>query len=96
MRLRRIKVTLEDKNDFSGKTQDEKASALTELEQECINRIVQGIVANNLIHLEVEETTEHGYRATATLGVYDIREMASVPDELSKAIKNGKKKPIRS
>lgn len=92
MRLSRIKVTLEDKNDFSGKTQEEKAAALTDLEQECINRIVQGIVANNLIHYEVEETEGHGYKATATLGVYDIREMGAVPEE--KTVKK-KRRPIR-
>lgn len=96
MRLSRIKVTLEDKNDFSGKTNEEKAAALTELEQECINRIVQGIIANGLIHYEIVETENHGYRATATLGVYDIREMAKVPEEQSAAKARGKKEPIRS
>ena len=93
MRLSRIKVTLEDKTDFSGKTQGEKAAALTDLEQECINRIVQGILANGLIHYQLEETEGHGYKATATLGVYDIREMAKVPEE---APKKTRKKAIKS
>lgn len=95
MQLKRIKVTLEDKTDFSGKTQEERAAALTELEQECINRIVQGILAQGLIEYELEETAGHGYRASATLGVYDIRTLADIPEEAEKerqkAKKNGKK-----
>ena len=95
MRLSRIKVTLEDKTDFSGKTEEEKASALTDLEQECINRIVQGILANGLIDYRLEETEGHGFKATATLGVYDIREMDKVPEEFSLSNKP-RKKPKRS
>ena len=97
MNLRRLKVTLEDKNDFSGKPKEEVAAALTELEQECINRIVSGIIAQGLIKYEIVETEGHGFRATATLGVYDIREMSSVPEELAKPAPGFKnKKKIKS
>lgn len=94
MQLKRIKITLEDKTDFSGKSQEERAAALTELEQESINRIVQGILAGHLIKYEVEETEGHGYRATATLGVYDIREMAGVYEEKDPK-KPKRRSPIR-
>ncbi len=72
MKLMQIKLTLEDKNDYSNKSKEEVEAALTELEQECINRIVQGILANRLIKYELEETAGHGFRATAALGVYDL------------------------
>lgn len=95
MQLKRLSVTVKDDNDFSGKPDEERAAALTEMEQECINRLVQGILANKLICFEVVETENHGYKATATLGVYDIRELGRVPEE--KAVKGrGKKKAIRS
>lgn len=81
MQLKRIKVTLEDKTDFSQKTDKEIEEALTDLEQECVNRIVQGILANGLIKYELSETEGHGFRATATLGVYDIQAMAGVAEE---------------
>ena len=96
MKLSRIKVTLEDKTDFSSKTNEEKAAALTEMEQECINRIVQGIISNGLIKYEIMETEGHGFKATATLGVYDISEMADVQEGQDDANSLGKKKPIRS
>ena len=92
MQLKRIKVTLEDKNDYSNASQEERAAALTEMEQECINRIVQGILAQGLIQYELEETPVHGYRATATLGVYDIRAMAGVPEEAEKERQKAGKK----
>ncbi len=95
MQLKRLKVTLEDKTDFSGKSQEEKAQALTELEQECINRIVSGIIANGLIKFEVVETKGHGFRASATLGVYDISAMAGIPEGPSPK-KSRKKNPIQN
>ena len=95
MQLKRLKVTLEDKTDFSGKSKEEKAKALTELEQECINRIVSGIVANGLIKYEVVETDGHGFRVTGTIGVYDIDSLAQVPDEHD-AKRAAKKKVIKS
>ena len=80
MRLRRIKIVLEDKNDYSGKTEKEVSEALTELEQECINRIVQGIINSGLVKYELQETENHGFCATAILGVYDIEEMSAVSE----------------
>lgn len=75
MKLKRLQVTLEDKTDFSNKTADERTSALTELEQECINRIISGILDQGLVDCQIVETKGHGYRFTATLGVYDIRDI---------------------
>ena len=89
MQLKRIKVTLEDKTDFSSKPKEEVQAALTDLEQESINRIVQSILAQGLIKYELTETASHGFRATATLGVYDIKEMGEVPEApAGEAIKN--------
>lgn len=81
MQLKKIKITLEDKTDFSGKTNEEKSQALTELEQECVNRIVSSIISNGLIRYGIEETETHGYRATAMIGVYDINETGAVPED---------------
>ena len=80
MQLKRIKITLEDKTDFSGKTNEEKSQALTELEQECVNRIVSSIISNGLIKYGIEETEARGYRVTAMIGVYDINETGSVSE----------------
>ena len=88
-------MTVKNDEDFSAKTDEERSLALTQIEQSCIDRLVQGILAAKLIHFDVVETKTHGYQATATLGVYDIRELFHVPEE--KAVKGrGKKKPIRS
>lgn len=81
MQLKRIKITLEDKTDFSGKTNEEKSQALTELEQECVNRIVSSLISNGLIKYVIEETETHGYRATAMIGVYDINEACAVSED---------------
>lgn len=94
MQLKRLAVTVKDDNDFTGKSDEERAAALTEMEQECINRLVQGIIANKLIVFDLVETETHGYKATATLGVYDIRELARVPEEKAADMRR-KKRPIR-
>lgn len=73
-------MTLEDKTDFSGKSQDEIAEARQELAKEAVNRIMRGILQSELIQFEVSETENHGIRATAKLGVYDIMEMDTVPE----------------
>lgn len=80
MRLRRIQLTLEDKTDFSGKSKEEVAEARAELAKEMVNRITQAIAKSGLIQYNVGETEGHGLRATATLGVYDIREMDEVQE----------------
>lgn len=81
-------MTLEDKTDFSGKSKEEIAEARADLAKEMVNRITVAIAKSGLIEYRVEETEGHGLRATATLGVYDIREMAdvqeAVPEEADK------------
>lgn len=89
-------MTVKNDEDFSAKTDEERSIALTQIEQSCIDRLVQGILAAKLIHFDVVETENHGYKATATLGVYDIRELFHVPEEKDAKARRGKKKPIRS
>ena len=89
-----MKVSVASKSDFSKLSDEEKSRILSELENAAIQRLVDGILANGLIKYELVEDKEHKITATATLGVYDIEEMAAVPEE-SQAKKSGKK-AIRS
>lgn len=87
MKLKRLRVSVASKADFTKMSDEERATTLQELENAAIQRLMDGIVANGLIKYELVENKEHKMVATATLGVYDIREMAGVPEEQAVAKK---------